>query len=69
MHTPSPIAVRVDRLPLWRLLVMLDDTERTIGADSDTARVLTGEIRRRLGDLPDGWNLKKASAEGGTDVA
>jgi hypothetical protein len=48
---------------------MLDDTERTVGADSDTARVLTGEIRRRLGDLPDGWNLKKASAEGGTGVA
>jgi hypothetical protein len=35
-------------LPLWRLLVALDDAERKLGADSPTARTLADEIQRRL---------------------
>jgi hypothetical protein len=35
-------------LPLWRLLVALDDAERKLGADSHTARVLAEEVQRRL---------------------
>lgn len=35
-------------LPLWRLLVALDDAERKLGADSHTARTLAEEIQRRL---------------------
>ena len=35
-------------LPLWRLLVSLDDAERKLGADSPTARILAEEIQRRL---------------------
>jgi hypothetical protein len=34
-------------------LVLLDDTERSAGADSDSARILADEIQRRLrGDRP-----------------
>lgn len=35
-------------LPLWRLLVALDDAERTVGPDSPTARALARVIRERL---------------------
>jgi hypothetical protein len=58
MSTP-PAVVRIDRLPLWRLLVMLEDTERTIGPDSDTARQLVDEIHRRLRRLPDEWHTHR----------
>ncbi|HEY7309555.1 MAG TPA: hypothetical protein VH643_09375 [Gemmataceae bacterium] len=33
---------------MWRLLVALDDAERTAGPDSSTARVLAREIQNRL---------------------
>jgi hypothetical protein len=39
---------RLSDLPLWRLLVALDDAERSVGADTGTARVLAREIQRRL---------------------
>ena len=39
---------RLTDLPLWRLLVLLADTERTIGPDSETARTVASEIGRRL---------------------
>jgi hypothetical protein len=39
---------RLTDLPLWRLLVALDDAERTAGPDSATARVLARTIRERL---------------------
>jgi hypothetical protein len=35
-------------LPLWRLLVELDDVERAVGADSPTARLLARLIQERL---------------------
>jgi hypothetical protein len=46
--TPSPRPQRLADLPLWRLLVALDDAERTAGPDSATARVLARHIRDRL---------------------
>lgn len=35
-------------LPLWRLLVALDDAERTAGSDSPTARVLARVVLEKL---------------------
>jgi len=35
-------------IPLWRLLVMLSDAERTIGADSQTVRTLARAVQDRL---------------------
>jgi hypothetical protein len=43
-----PIAQRVCDMPLWRLLVALDDAERCLGPDSDTAAILADEIQQRL---------------------
>ncbi len=45
--TPLPLP-RLEDLPLWRLLVELDDVERTVGADSPTARLLSRLIQERL---------------------
>jgi hypothetical protein len=47
----SPPALRIDQLPLWRLLVALSDAERVAGAKSPTARALASEINRRLSGL------------------
>lgn len=44
----SRITLRLDEVPLWRLLVALDDAERVAGADSSTAKTLAREIQRRL---------------------
>ena len=35
-------------LPLWRLIVLLDDAERTVGPGSPTARVLARAFHDRL---------------------
>jgi hypothetical protein len=35
-------------LPLWRLIVALDDAERSVGSGSSTARALANAIRERL---------------------
>jgi hypothetical protein len=49
MQNPTPTSEpRLSDLPLWRLLVALDDAERTVGADSSTARVLARLIQERL---------------------
>jgi hypothetical protein len=49
MDTATPsLHPRLSDLPLWRLLVALDDAERTVGADSPTARVLARAIQDRL---------------------
>jgi hypothetical protein len=42
----------LDEMPLWRLLVALDDAERVAGPDSQTARVLSRVVRERLGGEP-----------------
>ena len=46
--TPNPRTL--NDLPLWRLIVALDDAERTAGADSASARVLARALRDRLAD-------------------
>jgi hypothetical protein len=38
----------LNSLPLWRLLVALDDAERKLGSESETARALAAEISQRL---------------------
>jgi hypothetical protein len=43
---------RLSDLPLWRLLVALDDAERTVGPDSPTARALARAIRDKLRQEP-----------------
>jgi hypothetical protein len=49
--SPHP---RLNDLPLWRLLVALDDAERTVGADSSTARALARAVRAKLrAEVPD----------------
>ena len=47
MNATSP-HLSLSDLPLWRLLVALDDAERTVGADSPTARTLARAIQERL---------------------
>lgn len=44
----APLTLRLDQLPLWRLLVALADAERVAGPDSPTARALAREINHRL---------------------
>jgi hypothetical protein len=39
-------------LPLWRLLVFLDDAEREAGPDSQTARTLARVIQEKLRGQP-----------------
>jgi hypothetical protein len=53
MDTPS-LTLCINDLPLWRLLVALDDAERTLGADSATARVLARAVREKLRQEPPG---------------
>ncbi|CAN5544525.1 hypothetical protein BH11PLA2_BH11PLA2_25180 [soil metagenome] len=48
----KPITLRIDQLPLWRLLVALDDAERVSGPNSSTTRTLANELRRRLNAMP-----------------
>jgi hypothetical protein len=44
----EPPYLRLTDLPLWRLIVALDDAERTVGPDSQTARVIARVIQERL---------------------
>ena len=48
MSTKQSIHMPLSDLPLWRLLVALDDAERICGPDSPTARTLARTIRERL---------------------
>jgi hypothetical protein len=48
MDATFPLVLHPRDLPLWRLIVALDDAERTLGPDSDTARVLACAIQERL---------------------
>ena len=52
-------------LPLWRLLVALDDAERSFGPDSPDARVLARTIRERLRqERPEPANRQEAGNAG-----
>jgi hypothetical protein len=48
MSDTLSLPMRLSDLPLWRLLVALDDAERVAGPDSPTARVLAREVQTRL---------------------
>ena len=48
MDANQPPRLRLSDLPLWRLLVALDDAERTAGPGSSTARALARAIQERL---------------------
>jgi hypothetical protein len=49
---PSPPSA-LETLPLWRLLVALDDAERISGPQSQTARILARIVQERLRGEPD----------------
>jgi hypothetical protein len=44
----TKLQIRIDRMPLWRLLVALADAEQIAGAGSPTALALVREIKNRL---------------------
>jgi len=62
MDTP-PLALSIDQLPLWRLLVALSDAECAAGPNSPTARALAREITRRL-SAPDTAEAKGVQRAG-----
>jgi hypothetical protein len=47
-HATPRLTLRLSDLPLWRLLVALDDAERVVGPDSPTARALAHVVQERL---------------------
>lgn len=48
MNATNCLAMRLSEMPLWRLLVALDDAERVAGPDSPTARALATAVQERL---------------------
>jgi hypothetical protein len=52
-NTRRSLHMRLSDLPLWRLLVALDDAERTAGPGSSTARALARVVQERLRSEPD----------------
>jgi hypothetical protein len=48
----KPPHMALSDLPLWRLLVALDDAERAVGPDSPTARALARAVREKLSQEP-----------------
>ena len=52
MDPTAPLTLCISDLPLWRLLVALDDAERTVGPDSATARALARAVRDKLRQEP-----------------
>lgn len=46
--TTAPRRSRLSDFPLWRLIVLLDDLERTVGPDCQTARSVARIVRERL---------------------
>jgi hypothetical protein len=44
----NPPRTRLKDEPLWKLLVMLDDVERSLGPGSDTARCFVRLIEDRM---------------------
>ncbi len=48
MNAASSIPCKLRDLPLWRLLVLLDDAEREAGPDSPTVKVIARIVQERL---------------------
>jgi hypothetical protein len=68
MKTATP--ARLDDLPLWRLLVALDDAERALGPGAPTTRVLAQAVQKKLRLQPDAARRPRQPSEGGpTDAA
>jgi hypothetical protein len=61
MNANHSLHLRLSDLPLWRLLVALDDAERVAGPDSPTARALARAIQERLRRSPDEAPSRKES--------
>ena len=59
----NPLAMKLSDLPLWRLIVALDDAEKAAGPNSGTARVLAREIKARLQTLPPDTQKKGSRRE------
>ena len=47
MSAATPIPCRLRDLPLWRLLVLLDDAEREVGPDSPTVKLIARVVKDR----------------------
>jgi hypothetical protein len=62
--------MKIEDLPLWRLLVALDDAERVTGADSPTSRTLARAVQERLRDQPsEHYERRPVDNEGGADAS
>jgi hypothetical protein len=61
MDTENPPRLRLSDLPLWRLIVALDDAERAVGPDSSTARVLARALQDRLRDCRQSAKRERAA--------
>jgi hypothetical protein len=58
---------KLSEIPLWRLLVMLEDTKRSVGSNSEAARILSRAIQeRRKAAKP---RLTIAAAQGGSNAS
>lgn len=51
MSTAARPATLAD-LPLWRLIILLDDAERTLGPSSETARAIAHALQGRMAAEP-----------------
>lgn len=72
MHYPrmsaSQLPADLSEYPLWRLLVMLDDLEREVGASAPSARAVAREVAGRLGVISLDTPVSGAVAAGGEAV-
>jgi hypothetical protein len=59
MNAKTSNRQRLIDMPTWRLIVLLDDLEREVGADSQSARVVARHISERLRNSRD----EKSTAE------
>jgi hypothetical protein len=62
--TPAPSGFKprhLSDLPLWRLLVALDDAEQTLGPDSPTTRTRARHVQERLRQSRDAEEATRAS--------
>jgi hypothetical protein len=57
------LPLRLSDLPLWRLLVALDDAERAAGPGSPTVRVLARAVQERLRQEPPGHREETAHVQ------
>jgi hypothetical protein len=48
MTQPTPLLPRLSELPLWRLIIALDDSERISGPSAPATKALVRQLRERL---------------------